>query len=150
MPQRQCFSSRTWSTQNSSENKTRGFFAQLHAIQDAALMRSSSQIPVQEAELPISSIVRRCPTDRRGLSDDDYGSISRRSSPCSTKSSPLDESGYPSGGSTPCSTDSPHTPERDLGVAESIIRHDLDHPAGSASDPLRPAHSGPHAHSVPS
>jgi hypothetical protein len=42
--------------------------------------------------------------------NDDYGPISRRSSPCiSTKSLPLDESGYPSDGSTPCSTDSPHT-----------------------------------------
>jgi hypothetical protein len=41
--------------------------------------------------------------------NDDYGSISRRSSPCiSTKSLPLDESGYPSDGSTSCSTDSPH------------------------------------------
>jgi hypothetical protein len=41
--------------------------------------------------------------------NDDYGPISRHSSPCiSTKSLPLDESGYPSDGSTPCSTDSPH------------------------------------------
>src|SRR5437764_7347170 len=42
--------------------------------------------------------------------NDDYGLISRGSSPCiSTKSLPLDESRYPSAGSTPCSTDSPHT-----------------------------------------
>jgi hypothetical protein len=43
--------------------------------------------------------------------NNDYGSISRRSFPCiSTKSLPLDESGYPSDRSTPCSIDSPHTP----------------------------------------
>ena len=123
-------------------------FTKLHAIQHTALMRSSSQVPVQKAELQFHHS-KEVSNGLTGLSDDDYGSISRRSSPCSTKSSPLDESRYPSDGTTPYSTDSPHTPERDLGVAEPIIRHDLDHPAGSASDPLRPARSGPHAHSVP-
>src|SRR2546423_5621713 len=42
--------------------------------------------------------------------NDDSGSISRRSFPSiSTKSLPLDESGYPFNGSILCSTDSPHT-----------------------------------------
>jgi hypothetical protein len=112
-------------------------------------MRSSSQVP-QEAELQFhhSEDVSNGPIS---LGNGDYGSISRRPFPCiSTKSPPLDESGYPSDGSTPCSTDSPHTPERDLDVAEPTVRHDLDHHADSASDPLRLAHSGPHAHSIPS
>jgi hypothetical protein len=123
-------------------------FTKLHTIQDAALMRSSSQVPMQEAELQFHEDVSNGPTS---LGDDDYGSISRRSFPCiSTKSPPLDESGYPSDRSTPYSTDSPHTPERDLDVAEPTVRHDLDHHAGSASDPLRLAHSGPHVYSVPS
>jgi hypothetical protein len=82
-------------------------FAKLNAIQDAVLVRSSSQ----EAELQFlhNEDISDGPIS---LSDnDDYGSISRRSSPCiSTKSLPLDESGYPSDGSTPCRTDSPHPP----------------------------------------
>src|SRR5436309_15732367 len=76
-------------------------FTRLNAIQDAALMRSSSQVPIQEAELQFlhNEDMSNGPTS---LGDnDDYGS---------TKSPPLDESGYPSDGSTPCSTDSSHTP----------------------------------------
>ena len=66
-------------------------FTKLHAIQDAALMRSSSQVPMQEAELQFHEDVSNGPTS---LGDDDYGSISRRSFPCIwTKSPPLDESG---------------------------------------------------------
>jgi hypothetical protein len=84
-------------------------FAKLNAIQDAALMRSSSQVPIQEADLQFLHIEDM--SNGPSLGDNDgYGSISQRSSPCiSTKSLPLDESGYPSDGSTPCSTDSPHT-----------------------------------------
>jgi hypothetical protein len=103
-------------------------------------MQSSSQVPIQFLH-----------TD----GNDDYGSISRRSPPCiSTKSLPLDESGYPSDGSTPCSTDSPHTSshapsnqntpndpalrvlkqrsprhEPDLDVAGPTVWYDLDHSA---------------------
>ena len=57
-------------------------------------MRSSSQVPIQEAELQFlhNEDISNGPIN---LGDnDDYGS---------TKSLPLDESGYP------CSTDSPHT-----------------------------------------
>src|ERR1700735_3445811 len=81
----------------------------LNAIQDAALMRSSSQVPIQEAELQF--LHTEDMSNGPSLGDnDDYGSISRRSSLCiSTKSLPLDGSGYPSDGSTPCTTDSPHT-----------------------------------------
>jgi hypothetical protein len=81
----------------------------LNAIQDAALMRSSSQVPIQEAELQF--LYTEDMSNGPSLGDnDDYGSISRRSSLCiSTKSLPLDGSGYPSDGSTPCTTDSPHT-----------------------------------------
>jgi hypothetical protein len=80
-------------------------FTKLNAIQDAALMQSSSQVPIQFLH---TENISNEPISLGG--NDDYGSISRRSSPCiSTKSLPLDESGYPSDGSTPCSTDSPHT-----------------------------------------
>jgi hypothetical protein len=79
-------------------------FTKLNAIQDAALIRSSSQeVEFHNEDMSDGPI---------SLGDsDDCGSISRHSSPCiSTKSLPLDESGYPSDGSTPCKTDSPHTP----------------------------------------
>jgi hypothetical protein len=81
----------------------------LNAIQDAALMRSSSQVPIQEAELQF--LHTKDMSNGPSLGDnDDYGSISRRSSLCiSTKSLLLDESGYPSDGSTLYTTDSPHT-----------------------------------------
>jgi hypothetical protein len=79
-------------------------FTKLNAIQDATLMRSFPQ----EAELHNEYMS----DGRISLGDsDDYGSISRRSSPCiPTKSLPLDESGYPPDRSTPCRTDSPHVP----------------------------------------
>jgi hypothetical protein len=71
-------------------------FTKLNAIQDAALMQSSSQVPIQFLHTEDMS-------NGPSLGDnDDYGSISRRSSLCiSTKSLPLDGSGYPSDGSTP-------------------------------------------------
>jgi hypothetical protein len=72
-----------------------------YQTRDAALMRSSSQVPIREAELRFlhNEDMSDEPTS---LGDDgDYGS---------TKFLPLGESGYPSDGSTPCSTDSPHTP----------------------------------------
>jgi hypothetical protein len=81
-------------------------FTKLNAIQDAALMRSSSQVPIQEAEL---QFLHNEDTSNGPISlgdNDDYGS----SPYISTKSLPLDESGYPSDGSTSYSTDSPHTP----------------------------------------
>jgi hypothetical protein len=124
-------------------------FTKLYAIQDAALMRSFSQVPIQKAKLQFHHS-EKMSNKSTGLSDDDYGSISRRSSPYSTKSSPLNESRYPSDRTTPCSTDSPHTPKRDLGVAEPIVRHDLDHPTGNASDLLHPAHSGPYIYFISS
>jgi hypothetical protein len=137
-------------------------FYKLSAIQDAALMRSSSQVPIQEAEFhnedmsngPIS------------LSDnDDYGSISRRSSPyISTKSLPshvqsnqytpndpalrVRSESFPmsdslvDGVSGRLLTDKQHSSQHESGldVAGPTVRHDLDHSAGS----------GPHAHTVPS
>jgi hypothetical protein len=79
-------------------------FTKLNAIQDAALMRSSSQVLIQEAELQFLH-TEDMSNGPISLGDsDDYGSISRRLSPCiSTKSLALDESGYPFDGSTPCS-----------------------------------------------
>ena len=79
-------------------------FAKLNAIQDAALMRSSSQVPIHKAELQFLH-TEDMSNGPISLGDgDDYGSISRRLSPCiSTKSLPLDESGYPFDESTPCS-----------------------------------------------
>jgi hypothetical protein len=85
-------------------------FTKLNAIQDATLMRSSSQVPIQEAKLQFLHTEDMSNGPISLGDNDDYGSISRRLSPCiSTKFLPLDESGYPSDGSTPCSTDSPHT-----------------------------------------
>ena len=75
-------------------------FTKLNAIQDAALMRSSSQ----EAELQFLHNEDMSDGPISLGDNDDYGSISRRSSPCISN-----ESGYPSDGSAPCSTDSLQT-----------------------------------------
>ena len=63
-------------------------FTILNAIQDSALMQSSSQIPIQEADLQF--LHTEDMSNGPSLGDnDDYGSILRRSSPCiSTKSLP--------------------------------------------------------------
>jgi hypothetical protein len=61
--------------------------SKLYTVQDAGLMRSSSQVPIQEAELLYNEDVSNGPIS---LGDnDDHGSISRRSFPrISTKSLP--------------------------------------------------------------
>jgi hypothetical protein len=86
-------------------------FTKLNAIQDAVLMRSSSQVPTQEAELQFLHNEDMSDGPISPGDNDVYGSVSRRTSPCiSTKSLPLDENGYLSDGSTPYRTESSHTP----------------------------------------
>ena len=104
MLQRHCFSSRTWSTQNSSETKPEGF-TKLNAIQDAALMRSSSQ----EAELQFlhNEDISNGPISLGN--NNDSGSISQYLFPSiSTKSLPLNESKYLSNKTISYSTDFPY------------------------------------------
>jgi hypothetical protein len=147
-------------------------FIKLNAIQDAALMRSSSQ----EAELQFLHNEDMSDGPISLGDNDDYGS---------TKSLPLDESGYPSDGSTPCSTDSPHTPSHapssqntpndpvlrvrseSFPMSDSLVdgvsgrltdmQHSPRHEPGlNVAGPTvrhdldHSAGSGPHAHSVPS
>jgi hypothetical protein len=73
----------------------------LNAIQDAALMRGSSLVPIQEAELQFLHNEDMSNGSISLSNNDDYGS---------TKSLPLDESGCPSDESILCNIDSPHTP----------------------------------------
>jgi hypothetical protein len=110
-------------------------------------MRSSSQVSIQKAELQFHHS-KKGSNGSTGLSDDDYGSILRRLSSYSTKSLSLNESGYPSDKITPYSIDFSRISKRDLGVAKSIIRYNLNYSAGSALDLLHLTYNSLYIYSI--